>query len=165
MASQMFLKLGSNIKGETTDDAHKDWCEILSFSHGVTQPSSPASSTGGRTGAKASFSDFSVMKYVDMASPDIMHHCAAGKLIPEVKIHVCVATGDENKAHVLMEYTLGNCVISSCSPSGSDGGGKPTESVTLAYGTITMAYTPTDDSQAAGSEAKRGWDCQTNKTL
>lgn len=164
MASQMFLKLGDDIKGETTDEHHSGWMEILSFDHGVNQPVSSASGTGGRTGAAADFSPFSFTKILDSASPDLMHHCAAGKLIKKAEVHCCQAFGDENASHVYLSYELGNVIVSSYTPGGG-GGDKPMESVTLGYGSISMAYTPLDDEQATGSEAKRGWDVQKNKTL
>jgi type VI secretion system secreted protein Hcp len=48
MALDMFCKI-DGIDGESTDDAHADWIELLSYSHGVSQPVSGASRSGGRT--------------------------------------------------------------------------------------------------------------------
>ena len=37
MAFDTFVKI-EGIAGESTDDKHKDWIELLSFSHGMSQP-------------------------------------------------------------------------------------------------------------------------------
>jgi len=36
MAGDCFLKI-DGIPGESTDDKHKDWIEVMSYSHGVSQ--------------------------------------------------------------------------------------------------------------------------------
>ena len=70
MATDAFLKI-DGIDGESTDKKHKNWIEILSYSHGMSQPSSIASGTGGLTAERVSMSDFSVMKVLDKASPTL----------------------------------------------------------------------------------------------
>ena len=51
MAFDTFLKI-STIPGESTDDKHKDWIEILSFSTGLDQPASGSVSSGGARSAE-----------------------------------------------------------------------------------------------------------------
>ena len=46
MAFDAFLKL-STIPGESGDDKHKEWIEILSYSTGVSQPASGRDPQGG----------------------------------------------------------------------------------------------------------------------
>ena len=46
MAFDAFLKI-DGIPGESTDSKHKDWIEVLSYSTGITQPTSGSASTGG----------------------------------------------------------------------------------------------------------------------
>ena len=49
MAFDAFLKI-DGIPGESGDEKHKDWIEILSFAHGLEQPAqATASSAGGAT--------------------------------------------------------------------------------------------------------------------
>ena len=38
MASDIFAKIG-DIKGESQDEKHRDWIEVLSFSAGITRRS------------------------------------------------------------------------------------------------------------------------------
>ncbi|MEO7652407.1 MAG: type VI secretion system tube protein Hcp, partial [Bryobacteraceae bacterium] len=41
-----FLKI-DGIPGESTDDAHKEWIEVLDFDHEMTQPASATVSSAG----------------------------------------------------------------------------------------------------------------------
>ena len=69
MAFDAFLKI-DGIPGESSDDKHKDWIEILSFSHGLSQPASGSRSSGGAASAeRCNHSDFSIVKTLDKASP------------------------------------------------------------------------------------------------
>ena len=160
MAVDMFLKI-DGVDGESTDEAHKDWIEVLSYSHGISQPVSAASRSGGRTGGRADFEDFSVVKTVDKATPALNVHCANGKHIPKVEMELCLATEDK---HTFMKYTLKDVVISSISPGGSaEGEAKPLEDLSLAYGQIEWEYTPIDQSGKPGAAITRGWNLETNK--
>ncbi len=158
MASDVYLKI-EGIDGESTDDAHADWIELMSFSHGVSQMVSPASSTGGRTGGRVDFQDFSVVKEVDKATPDLNLHCCNGKHIPKIEIECCLATEDK---HTFLKYELEDVIISSISIGGG-GGGKPTESVTFAFGKMKWEYTPIDDTGSPGAAVDRTWDLELNK--
>ena len=68
MAFDAFIKI-DGIPGESTDDKHKDWIEILSFHWGVSQPSSGGRSTGGAASAeRCNHTDFSIVHTLDKAS-------------------------------------------------------------------------------------------------
>ncbi len=54
MATDTFLKLG-DVKGESTDDKHRDEIEVLAFSWGMSQPGSM--SGGGGSAGKVTFQD------------------------------------------------------------------------------------------------------------
>src|SRR5919109_1032111 len=95
MATDTFLKI-DGIPGESTDDKHKDWIEFLSYNHGMSQPVSAASGTGGRTSQRVNMSDFSVMKMLDKSSPHLAQACCDGRHIKEVKVELCEASGDKH---------------------------------------------------------------------
>ena len=159
MAFDAFIKI-DGIPGESTDDKHKDWMEISSFSWGVSQPSSgTASSAGGATAERASFQDVSITKTLDKASPKLAINCADGTHIKEITIELCRAGGDKLK---YMEYKLSNCIISSISNQG--GGGEPTETVNFNYGKIEWTYTQQKRADGGGGgNVAAGWNLQTNK--
>jgi type VI secretion system secreted protein Hcp len=143
MAFDAFLKI-DGVPGESTDDKHKDWIEVLSFNAGVAQPSSGARSSGGAiTSERADFDDFSITKSLDKSSPKLVSSLCKGEHIKEIKLALCRATGDKQQ---YMEYKLEDCLVSSVRPGGSAGGGEslPIEEVSFNYGKITWTYTETD---------------------
>lgn len=159
MAVDMFMKI-DGVDGESSDDAHDKWIEILSYSHGVSQPVSGASATGGRTGGRADFQDLVVMKTIDNATCDLNIKCAKGEHIPMIELELCLATGDK---HCFMKYVLEDCIVTSISPGGSQSDEiKPTEQVSFAYGKIKWEYTPIDHTGAPGSSTDRTWSLEKN---
>ena len=71
MAFDTFIKI-DGIEGESTDDKHAGWIEVISFDSGVSQrTSATASSAGGGSAERADFDDFSFVKQLDKASPKL----------------------------------------------------------------------------------------------
>lgn len=160
MAVDMFIQM-EPIKGESSDDKHKEWIEMLSFSQGVTQPVSAASRTGGRTGGRADFSDFVFQKVMDKATPELNKLCALGQHIATVNIELCLASEEK---HVFMKYELSDVIISSISVGGSQHDeSRPIESVSLAFGKIKWEYTPIDQTGKGAAASKAEWDLEANK--
>ncbi len=158
-----FLKI-DGIDGESTDDTHADWIEIDAFSHGLSQPAAGApSDRGGRTSGRVDHSQFTIVKGLDKASPNIALHCCNGKHIPEVVVELCRASGDKEK---YMEYKLQDVTIASVRPAGNSNGdgAVPKEEVSFAYGRIDWTYVETD--HATGKprgNVQRYWDLQKNQ--
>ncbi len=135
--------------------------EVSYFNWGVTQPASGTdSSAGGATAERANFSELSIRKTVDKASPKLSVACADGTHIKEIIIEVCRAGGDKLK---YLEYKLSNCIISSVSTVGG-GGAEPTGSISFNYGKIQWTYTQQKRSDGSGGgNVAAAWDLQTNK--
>lgn len=163
MAFDAFLKI-DGVPGESTDDKHKDWIEILSYSHGLSQPSAGARSTGGAGAAeRTNHQDFSVVKVLDKASAKLALFCCNGTHIKSVKIELCRATGDKQK---YMEYLMSDVIVSSVRPGGSAQGGEtlPLEEVSFNYGKIEWTYTETDHQTGKPKgDVKANWDLVKNK--
>ncbi len=162
MAFDAFLNV-DGIPGESSDDAHVDWIEILSYSTGVAQTASAsASSGGGASSERADFQDFSVVKTLDKASPKLALACANGTHISEVVLELCRAGGEKLK---YMEYKLTDCIVSSCRPGGSSGGAEtlPLEEVSFNYGKIEWTYTQQQRADGSGGgNVSAGWNLETN---
>jgi type VI secretion system secreted protein Hcp len=163
MAFDGFLKI-DGIPGESTDDKHKDWIEILSYNWGVSQPSSAtASSAGGGTTERADFHDLAITKLVDKASPKLFELCASGKHIPTVTLELCRAGGDKLK---YLELKLEQVIISGCSHGAATGGSDPfpTENITFNYGKNKVTYTQQKRADGTGGgNVTGGWDLTANK--
>lgn len=163
MAFDCFIQI-EGIPGESTDDKHTNWIEVLSYSHAVSQMSSGrASTSGGRTGERCDHTDFSITKTLDKASPKLALFCCNGTHIPKITMELCRATGDKQK---YMVYILSDVIISSVSPGGASQGGEsiPVETVTMNYGKIEWVYTETDHKTGKPKgDVKTHWDLTTNK--
>jgi type VI secretion system secreted protein Hcp len=162
MAFDSFLKI-DGIPGESTDDKHKDWIEILSYSTGITQRSVGTHSSGSAGAERADFQDFTVVKPLDKCSPKLALACAQGKAIKEVTLDLCRAGGDKFK---YMEYKMSNCVVTSCRPGGSSKGGEsvPLEEVTFNFGKIEWTYSQMKRGDGSGGgNVAANWDLTANK--
>ncbi len=159
MPADMFLKV-EGIDGESTDDKHADWIEVLSFNQGVTQQaSSIASSSGGGATQRADFQDLSIAKLLDKATPKLLLACAKGEHIPTVKLELCRAGGDKM---TYMEIEMTNVIISSVGIGG--GGGEATESVTFDYGKIKWNYIKQKRADGSpGGNIPAAWNLELNK--
>lgn len=165
MAFDAFLKI-DGIPGESTDDKHKDWIEISSYSHNVHQPASATASTaGGATAERVEHSTFNVVHLLDKATPKILEACCTGKHIKEVSVELCRAGGDKQK---YLEIKMEQVIISNASNSGSGQSetGFPSEAVNFSYGKIKFTYTQQKraDGQGGGNVVF-GWDLTANKTF
>jgi len=156
LAVDMFLKI-DGIKGESTArGGHEDWIEIESFGWGESRPSG---GTGqGRRRSSASFSDVSVVKKVDAASPNLYLACASGKHYPTAVLEVRKAGSRESYFTIRMEDVL----VSSVGVSHSADQAEPIEEVSLTYGKIHWEYTPQDET-GPGGKVEASWDLQENK--
>ena len=163
MAFDAFLKI-DGIPGESTDDKHKDWIEILSFNHGMTQPSSAtASSAGGGTTERVSVHDFVVVKHVDKASAKLYELCCTGKHIANVTLELCRAGGDKLK---YMEKKYEQVIISGVQAGGAAQGDDnlPTETVSFNFGKAKWTYTQQKRADGSGGgNVTGGWDLTANK--
>ncbi len=161
MSFDAFLFI-EGIPGESTDSKFTDQIEILSYSHGLSQPTTAtASSVGGGTSGRCNHNDFSIVKELDKASPILSQQCSEGKHIPEVTLTLCRAGGEKVP---FMEYKMSDVVISSVSPGGSSQGeGVPLEEVSFNYGKIEWTYTQQKRADGGGGGNTAGsWDLKAN---
>ena len=167
MAFDAFVKI-DGIPGESTDDKHKDWVELVAFGHELKQPASATASTaGGATAQRVNHSDFKILKLLDKASPKLYEACCTGKHLKDVTIEVCRAGGDKVK---YMEIKLEQVIVSSvkttsATPDMEKDERFPAEEITFNYGKIKWTYTQQKRSDGSGGgNVSAGWDLTANKT-
>ncbi len=166
MAVDMYLQI-EGIKGDSTDSKHKDWIEILSYTHSLVQATGGAASAQGtHAGGRADHSDFSLVKRLDSASPVLFKFVCDAKPIPKITFELCRAMGEKT---CFMKYTLEDSIVSSYRPSGHSAGEDmvPLEEIAFRYGSIKLEYTPTDARSGgkAGPAIKSGWSTIENKAV
>lgn len=155
MSFDAFANFG-DIKGESTDKAHKDWVMLTSFQHQVTQPASVTQKTaGGRSAEAVQFSEYVLTKLVDAATPKLYEAACNGTHIPEVTIELWRSGGDPLKYY---EVKLKDVLISGIVHNGDPKGEHqfPTEVVSLTFGAIEQTYQKQGkDGKAAGNVAHK----------
>ena len=139
-ATDIFIKIG-DIKGESQDDQHKDWVEVLSYSWGLSGPTRNAPKPQQPVGPlqAACAQEFTIMKTLDKASPALFANAAAGTMIPSATFTARKA-GSESGNYLVM--TFSNVIITSVEDSGAGGDERPTESVSFNFGSVQVTYTP-----------------------
>ena len=156
----MFIQI-TGIDGEATDDAHKDWIEILSYSMGMADPEAGAIGATRRRGTVV-LEDIVVVKELDKASPKLMEKCAKGEVIPSLVMDVCRAAGESSSTYY--KYELENVMVTSFYSSGSTEEGVPMETITLNYEEITVTYTETDSEGKSKGNVEFNWKVEEGET-
>lgn len=154
MATHMFIKFTDPaIDGGTTMSGHEKEIEVVSWSHGFSQPaSSVRSAAGGGTIEKADHADFSFTKYMDSATDDLLKYCWNGKHIGKAVFTAYRADGDATPGAMYLQIEMESVVVSSYS-TGGGGGDIPTESISLGYNKVTYTYKGQDKDK--GAEGKQ----------
>jgi len=165
MAFDAYIKFmdkgGQHIKGEATDDKHKEWCEVLSLSWGMSNPATIGAGTKGASTGRASISSLNLMKRTDKCSAVLATKLVTGEHLKEVHLELCKSTG---KKEPYIIYKLTQAYVDSQQWSASSGGDDyPTESLSIAFAKVEWEYW---EQGADGSLKKAGqmaWDQTTAK--
>src|SRR5882757_2432415 len=131
----LILDCGSTITGESTLTDFVKKIEVLSYSHGVAQQITGDQSNQKRTSGKPNHQDFTITKYLDLATASLIDYCNQATILPTVKL--VIGQNEGGKVNQYMSYTLTNALVSSVS---AGGGGKPQETVTFNYTAISWDY-------------------------
>ncbi|MDJ0656463.1 MAG: type VI secretion system tube protein Hcp [Xanthomonadales bacterium] len=159
MAVDYFMKI-EGVDGESKDADYKNWIDVLSWSWGVSNPSSGMRG-GGAGGGRADFQSINCIKEIDKASPVLLKNSASGKHFSEAKLIARKAGGDSKVEY--LKIKLKKVFVSDYSTGGSADGPIPTESVGLTYKEIKFEYTPQNDDGSAGASSEFGWKVDENQ--
>lgn len=151
---------GIEIKGESQDSAYskKAAIEVFSWSWGASNPVSIGSSSAGMGAGKVSLSSLNVMKKVDTASPMLFLACATGDHFPKVNLEMRKSGTGATDPYQIFELT--DVFVESVQQSASSEEG--TESISLAYGTVTLKYSPQGADGKLGTAVPAGWNAVKN---
>ena len=138
-ASDIFLKIG-DIKGESTDDKHKDWIEVLSWSWGTSQ------STGKTRKGEAPalcINDLTFTKYVDSSSPQLIMNGVLGQAAAEATLTMRKAGKDQQE---FLTIKMEDVLVSSYQ-TGANAGNEAqlTDAIVLTFKSISGEYRPVSD--------------------
>lgn len=161
MAFDAYLQI-EGIQGESLDNEHQNWIEVLQYNYDAYQSASAtASSAGGAASERAKLSDFQITKFVDRASPKLYESCCAGQHFKRIVFHVNRAGGKQLR---YLEITLEEVIISSVTGNGASAGDLPLETVRFNFGRIKFNYIQQKRDNGTGSgNIAGGWDRIANK--
>jgi type VI secretion system secreted protein Hcp len=139
MAFDTYVEL-TGIDGEATAKGFEKKIEIFSFSWGASAPVTIGPGTSGISASRVNISSFNVMKKTDAASPKLFKACCVGDHITKMTVSMRKQTGTGGQ-DVFLIYTFDEVMVESIQWSGSSGGDDvPTESVSFAFGKVTVEY-------------------------
>lgn len=160
-ATDFFMKI-DGIKGESTDDKHKDEIDVLSWSFGVSQTGTAAHG-GGMGGGKATFQDVHFTMKASKASPELLLACASGKHLKDAILTARKAGGDQQE---YFKVTFEDVIVSSYQAGGSGGSDiVPTDQVSINFSKMKMEYKPQKKDGTLDSAVTTGWDLKANKKV
>lgn len=163
MASDYLLEI-DGIVGESTDDRHRGWLEIESFSWGLTQLTALAG--GGAGTGKPSFQDIHFTKLVDKSSPKLFLACASGQHIKKATL-VVRRSGQERQEYY--KVTLEDVLVSSYQSSGAAGGSAgvggavPVDEFAMNYAKIDFSYRVQKPDGSLEPPVVASWDLKQNR--
>lgn len=135
-ASDMFLKIG-NIKGESTDDKHKDWIEVLSWSWGTS--TGTGKTKRGAVPAQC-VQDLVLTKLVDSSSPQLIMNGVLGEAEKEATLVMRKAGKDQQEFLVIK---MQDVLVSSYQTGGSSGSeAQLMDQLVLHFNSIQGEYRP-----------------------
>jgi type VI secretion system secreted protein Hcp len=142
MAVNAYIKM-ADVTGGSSAAEHAGEIEVLSWSHGFSQPTSPTRSTAGAGSVEqANHSNFTFTKYIDSATDDLLKICWGGKQLATATVTCYRADGAaDNKPIEYLKIEMEHVVVSNFSISGG-GGDVPVENVSLDYGIVKYTYKP-----------------------
>ena len=126
--SSAYIKF-DGIDGESQNEGHKGWSEIVSFSQPISVPGGGATGPTRRRGDVV-IGDIVVVKELDKASPKLAESICKGQVFPNVVIHLTGPSEGSTCQGTFYAYELKNVMITNY---------KVTASNPLAYALIAPA--------------------------
>ena len=153
----IFLAL-DGVNGESTDDRHKGEIELLSWALGVSNAGS--THVGGGAGAgKASFTDLSITKVTDLATPALLTAVATGR---HLRSGTLTLRSPGQLRREALRIALFDVQVTGCSIGASGLEVSSVETVTLTFGRIQLSYTAELPDGSDGPIGTFGWDLTKN---
>ncbi len=132
------------IDGESNDENHDRWIEILSYEWGVEKPSATIGDSR-RRGA-AIVNDLVVEFDYEKASPKLLEKCFKGEVIPTLEIELTASFGGARATY--LRYEMKNVLCTMYNVGGYADGSPPTVLIANNFEEIKVTYSEYDDEGA-----------------
>jgi type VI secretion system secreted protein Hcp len=158
--ASVFLHL-DGIDGESSDAHHRGEIELTSWAFGVANSGTTHMGGGGAGTGRASVTDLSVRKRVDIATPALLQAATTGKRLSAATVTVRRAGA---APFDYLRVALTDVMVTGCSLAG-EGDEPSAEEVTLSFGKVQVTYTPQAADGSPGPAHSFGWDVARNGSL
>ena len=141
------------IDGESQDDKHGKWIDVLSIDWGAHKPGGGATGQSRRRGA-AVVEDVTLTIEYEKASPKLQEKCLKGEVIPKLEIEQTATYGGARATY--LKYEMKNVMVTSfqVNASGNDEAGPPTVVVGNNFEEIKVTYTEYDDTGSSAGNVE-----------
>jgi type VI secretion system secreted protein Hcp len=159
----IYIKV-DGVTGSVTEQGHKDWIEVESWSWGVSHPhdfSGGSGNYGGGT-SKTSVQDLHVTKQMDDSSTKLLKLAMAGDVVKSVKMD-SVQSGASK--HTELQFELEDVVFTSFQTGDHSGSARPTEQISANFSKINFRHIPLDIQGKPKSPLNAGYDVKLSKVL
>ena len=139
--------------GESKDDSHDKWIDVLSIDWGCHKPGGGATGQSRRRGV-AVVEDITLTIEYEKASPKLQEKCLKGEIIPVLEIEQTATYGGARATY--LKYELKNVMVTSfqVNASGNDEAGPPTVVVGNNFEEIKVTYTEYDDTGSSAGNVE-----------
>lgn len=128
------------IDGESIDEDHLSWIDILEYEWGLERAEAPLESR--RRGA-TEIAPFVMMFDYEKAAPKLLEKCATGAVIPELEVELATPFGET--LPVYLRYEMKNVSCTAYQVGGVADGTPPGVLVANYFEEIKVTYTEYDD--------------------
>ena len=151
------------VKGNVTAEGYEDWIRLDSMSFGVGRHiSMEAGHMSNREATRPNITEVTVNKAMDGATSGLFKESLTGS--EGVKVLIDVVRTSADKLEKFVTYELEKTMVSSYSvAAGAESA--PSETISLSFGKLTMAYTAADGAHKGGTPERVGYDLELGKKL
>jgi type VI secretion system secreted protein Hcp len=155
-AVDIFAKF-DGMRGESLDERHREWIDVLSYSWGASSSGSFQSGGGGGAG-KVNFQDFNFTKMYDASSAKLLESLAKGTHLKEGLFDLVQVGGKIDDP--FLQYKFTDVLITSYQVG--SGGDFPTETVSFTFGEVETRYRKQDEKGGMSPPINFVWDVKKN---
>ena len=170
MPLNAFLKIEGETSGEwkgsCTAAGQEGKMEIVSWSHGFSQPMTGAaeSAFGGSATSRATHANINLTKYFDSASDEILKACWTGEQLKTCQLQIFrsdgnTSYGDSSTPYLVIDLEKAYVADYQIAGNGQD---IPQEHIALAYKKVKYTFTATDATGAPAEQVPISCDLATN---
>ena len=161
MAINAYLEI-DGVEGPST--SKPNCIDILSFEFGASQTCVYGEGASGHEAkaGRGSVSEVTIRKVTDKTTPHLFDHCVTGNILPKVTLYQDKPVGDKQEDYFKVELTDAILISHNINSTGTQ---VPTETLNIAFQTITVSYAAEKDDGTLDAFVPKGFNLHTLKPI